>query len=77
MVYGQQHFQGVSVISSVILNNFLEVYGSTKALTRGMEPIGKYQLVCIISPLRQNRDKGMSFAEFVTLVITGNIKFLM
>ena len=32
MVYGQQHFQGVSVISSDILNNFLEVYEPPKHL---------------------------------------------
>ena len=53
MVHGKQHFQGVLVISSDILNNFLEVFGPAKALTRGMEPIGNYHPVCTNYPLRQ------------------------
>jgi hypothetical protein len=32
--------------------------------------------VCANDPLRQNKDRGLSFEEFVTLVINGNIKFL-
>jgi hypothetical protein len=41
-----------------------------------MGPIGKCRLVCANNPLRQNKDRGLSFEEFVTLVINGNIKFL-
>ena len=69
MVYGQQHFQGVWVIPS---GDFLEVFGPTQALTRGMKPIEKYYLVCTNYSLRQNRDRGLSFVDFA-LVITHNI----
>ena len=53
MVYDQQRFQGVSMITSDVLNNLLEVYGPTQALTRGMEPIGKYHHVCTNYPLKK------------------------
>jgi hypothetical protein len=42
---------------------------------RGLGPIGKYHPVYANNPLRQNKDKGLSFEEFVTLVINGNIRF--
>jgi hypothetical protein len=45
-------------------------------LERGVGSIGEYCLVCVNDPLRQKGDRGLSFEDFVTLVINGNIKFL-
>jgi hypothetical protein len=42
---------------------------------RGLHPIRKYLPVHANDPLRQNRDGGLSFEEFIALVINGNIKF--
>jgi hypothetical protein len=41
-----------------------------------MGPIVKCHLIRANNPLRQNKDRGFSFEEFVALVINGNIKFL-
>jgi hypothetical protein len=43
---------------------------------RGLGPIGKYHPACANNPLRQIKDRGLSFGESVSLVINGDIKFL-
>jgi hypothetical protein len=62
----------VLAISNDVLGTFLEVYRLTFVPKRGLGPIGKYRPIYVNNPLRQNKDRGLSFEEFVTFVINHN-----